>query len=191
MKKLLAGVVLALAVTSAQAAIPGMRGTDHIGVTVPNLKQAVTFFVEVMGCEAFYQLGPFADDQGSWMTENLNVHARAKIDSMQLVRCANGSNLELFEYQAPEQVKQQPKNSDIGGHHLGFYVDDMDKALAYLKANNIQVLGEPKVMTQGPSAGESWVYFLTPWGMQLELVSYPGGKAYEKSSATKLFSPKG
>lgn len=40
--------------------LPGLRGADHIGFTVPDLEQAVQFFVEVIGCEAFYPLGPFA-----------------------------------------------------------------------------------------------------------------------------------
>jgi len=34
-------------------------------------------------------------------------------------------------------------------------------------------------MSEGASAGLTWVYFLSPWGMQLELVSYPNGKAYQ------------
>ena len=41
------------------------------------------------------------------------------------------------------------------------------------------VLGEPTAST-GPHAGQRWVYFLAPWGMQFELVSYPGGKAFDR-----------
>lgn len=182
-------VGLSMAVT-AQASIPTMKGTDHIGITVPNLSQAVSFFVDVIGCEAFYQLGPFADPKGKWMQENLNVHPRAKIQKMQLVRCGNGSNLELFEYESPDQDKSLVKNSDIGGHHVAFYVDDIEKAVSYLKSNDISVQGDIHMMDSGPSAGESWVYFTSPWGMQLELVSYPQGKAYEKNSKSRLFSPK-
>ena len=52
------------------------------------------------------------------------------------------------------------------------------------------VLGEPTCMTEGPTAGESWVYFLAPWGMQLELVSYPKGKAYSRQSPVALFDPR-
>jgi glyoxylase I family protein len=33
------------------------------------------------------------------------------------------------------------------------------------------------------------VYFLSPWGMQFELVSFPNGKAYEKDSPVKLWHP--
>ena len=33
-------------------------------------------------------------------------------------------------------------------------------------------------MNEGPSAGLRWVYFVSPWGMTMELVSYPRGMAY-------------
>lgn len=190
MKKMILSIALSLGIAGvAQAEIPNMKGPDHIGFTVPDINQAVNFFVDVIGCEAFYQLGPFADGKGNWMKDNLNVHPRAEIPAIRLLRCGNGSNLEVFEYSAPDQDTVQPKNSDIGGHHLAFYVGDMDAAVAYLKALGLEVLGDPKVMTSGPSAGESWVYFQSTWGMQLELVSYPEGKAYEKDTSRRLFSP--
>lgn len=102
-----------------------------------------------------------------------------------------GSNLEIFEYASNiERNLKAPGNADIGGHHLAFYVDDMAAAVAYLKGQGIEVLGEPTRMTEGPTAGESWVYFLAPWGMQLELVSYPQGKAYARHSPVGLFDPR-
>jgi glyoxylase I family protein len=39
------------------------------------------------------------------------------------------------------------------------------------------VLGEPTA-SKNASEGQRWVYFLSPWGMQFELVSYPGGKRW-------------
>ncbi|MEF1308343.1 VOC family protein, partial [Vibrio owensii] len=100
-------------------------------------------------------------------------------------------NLEIFEYADNiERRYEAPNNADIGGHHLAFYVDDMDAAVAYLKEQGIKVLGEPSVMIDGPTAGESWVYFMSPWGMQLELVSYPNGKAYQRNSSVALFDPR-
>lgn len=168
--------------------LPGLRGTDHIGFTVPDLDEAVDFFVSVIGCEAFYDLGPFrADDD--WMERQLNVHPRTVMRRLKFLRCRHGSNFEIFEYEAPDQNTAQPKNSDIGGHHLAFYVDNMDAALAYLKDKGVRILGEPVVRTQGPSAGQTWVYFLTPWGMQLELVSFPKGKGYEKDTDRRLWHP--
>lgn len=168
--------------------LPGLLGIEHIGLTVPNIDEAITFFVEVIGCEPFYDLGPFQSDD-NWMEEHLNVHPRTVMKHLKFLRCANGSNLELFEFSAPNQRIEPPKNSDVGGHHLAFYVDDIELALEYLRSNNIQILGEPTVRDSGPSGGQTWVYFLSPWGLQLELVSFPHGKLYEKSYSNKLWHP--
>jgi catechol 2,3-dioxygenase-like lactoylglutathione lyase family enzyme len=168
--------------------LPGLRGTDHIGLTVPDLQEAIDFFVDIIGCEEFYELGPFQFDD-DWMQTQLNVHPRTVMKKLRFLRCKNGSNLELFEYDAPDQNRAQPKNSDVGGHHLAFYVDDFDTALGFLKSKGIRVLGEPTVRTTGPSAGQTWVYFLSPWGLQLELVSYPNGKGYENETSRRLWHP--
>lgn len=169
--------------------LPGLHGTEHIGFTVPDLAQAVDFFVNVIGCEAFYEAGPLQGD-GDWMQVHLNVLPQAVIRKLKFLRCGFGPNFELFEYQAPEQRREPPRNSDVGGHHLAFYVDDIDVAVGYLKAKGVCVLGEPKnSKAGGPADGQRWIYFLAPWGMQLELVSFPQGKAYEKHTARHLWHP--
>ena len=168
--------------------IPGLAGTDHIGFTVPDVEAATRFFVDVIGCTKLFEVGPFiaGDD---WMLKHLNVHPRAVIRSLHMLKCRNGPAFEIFQYEAPDQRTQLPRNSDHGGHHLAFYVTDMDAAVAYLKSRVVQVLGDPSTMTTGASAGLTWVYFLAPWGMQLELVSYPNGMAYEKTSTEIMWSP--
>ena len=173
---------------STQRGIPGLRGAEHVGFTVPDLEQATRFFVDVIGCEYVYSLGPFRDD-GDWMTRHLNVHPRAVVKELRFFRCKHGPNFEIFEYESPDQRSQPPKNSDVGGHHLAFYVDDFDAALTYLRGHGLEILGEPTTRTTGPSGGQTWVYFLTPWGMQLELVSFPNGKAYERESSVRLWHP--
>jgi extradiol dioxygenase family protein len=69
------------------------------------------------------------------------------------------------------------------------YVDDFEVALDYLKNKGIEIMGEPVVRTSGPSGGQTWVYFKSPWGMQLELVSFPSGKDYEADYAHQLWHP--
>jgi catechol 2,3-dioxygenase-like lactoylglutathione lyase family enzyme len=164
------------------------RGIEHIGLTVPNLHEAIDFFVNVLGCEPFYDLGPFNSDD-DWMVEHMNVHPRAEVKRLKFLRCKTGPNLELFEYSSPDQNRELPKNSDVGGHHLAFYVDDLDQAVSYLKSKGVKILGEPTRRTEGPSGGQSWVYFLTPWGLSLELVCYPKGKAYEQDYDKRLWHP--
>lgn len=174
--------------SSNSTGLPGLRGTDHIGFTVPDLDQAIAFFIDVIGCEPFYELGPFQSDE-DWMRTHLNIHPRAVMTRLKFLRCRHGSNFEIFEYRSPDQNESQPRNSDVGGHHLAFYVDDMDAAVAYLRARNTRILGEPTVRVGGPNDGQTWVYFLSPWGMQLELVSFPGGKGYERETSARLWHP--
>ncbi len=159
--------------------LPGLSRLDHVGFTVPDLDQASAFLVDVLGCEYLYPLGPFRDDDGDWMAEHLNVHARAVIEQNRFFRCGGQAIFEVFQYTAPDQNPLGPRNSDIGGHHVALYVDDIDAAVAYLREQGVTVLGEPTA-SRGPNEGQRWVYFLAPWGMQFELVSYPEGRAFER-----------
>jgi catechol 2,3-dioxygenase-like lactoylglutathione lyase family enzyme len=164
-------------------AIPGLTGIDHIGVTVPDLAQATRFLVDVLGCEYMYSLGPFVHEDDDWMTRHLDVHPRAVMQELHFFRCGGQAIFEVFQYSAPDQRTSPPRNSDVGGHHVAFYVEDLDEAVEHLHRQGIQVLGEPTAST-GPSEGQRWVYFLAPWGMQFELVSYPHGKAFDHRAAT-------
>lgn len=166
----------------AERGMPGLRRLDHVGVTVPDLAQATAFFCDVLGCEPLYAMGELRRDD-DWMAEHLNVHPRSVLRGLNFLRCADGAHIELFEYQAPDQRPMPPRNTDIGGHHLAFYVDDIDAAAAHLQAHGVRLLGGVKASANGPSAGQRWVYFLTPWDLQCELVSYPHGKAYETSAS--------
>jgi glyoxylase I family protein len=168
--------------------VPGIRGTDHIGFTVPDIEQATEFFVDVLGAELIYSLGPFKSDD-DWMKRQLNVHEDAVIVQNRHFRLGHGSNFEIFHYETPDGQAAQPKNSDIGGHHLAFYVDDLDEAVEHLKSQGVEVLGEP-VNSKGPAEGQRWIYFLAPWGMQLELLSHPMGKKYETEGGTRLWTPR-
>jgi catechol 2,3-dioxygenase-like lactoylglutathione lyase family enzyme len=168
--------------------LPGLRGTDHIGFTVPDLDEADHFFTEIIGCERVYSLGPYEHQDDDWMQEHLGVHPRTVMRRLHFYRCGHGSNFEVFSYDAADGQRRQPRNSDLGGHHLAFYVDDMDAGVAHLKANGIRVLGEP-TRSSNASEGQRWVYFLSPWGMQFELVSFPEGKAYERDAPGLLWHP--
>ena len=76
--------------------IPGLRGHDHTGITVPDVKAATTFFTDVLGCSHAMSFGPFSDDKGTFMKDVVNVNPRAVIDEISMVRCGYGSNIELF-----------------------------------------------------------------------------------------------
>jgi catechol 2,3-dioxygenase-like lactoylglutathione lyase family enzyme len=169
--------------------IPGLRGHDHTGITVPDIKQAIDFFTNVLDCKLAMSFGPFADEKGDFMTQFVNVNPRAVINQITMLRCGYGSNIELFQYTSPDQKNMTPKNSDIGGHHIAFYVDDVKAAKDYLDSKGLKTFIGPFPVNEGPAAGQTITYFLAPWGLQLEIISYPTGMAYEKTSPIKLWSP--
>jgi catechol 2,3-dioxygenase-like lactoylglutathione lyase family enzyme len=171
------------------APVPGLTGIEHIGLTVPDIEAATRFFIDVLAAEPLYDIGPLASAD-DWMANHLAVHPRATIRRLRVLRLANGPVLELFEFTAPDQRTTLPRNSDHGGWHIAFYVEDMDAALAALKAHRCDIQSGPVLMTEGPSEGLSWLYFKAPWGQQLELVSYPGGIAAYKAHARAVWRPR-
>src|ERR1700732_2640399 len=181
---LAAGLLPSLA---SAASIPGLRGHAHTGITVRAGEAATTFLTDVLCCSHAMSFGPFSDDKGTFMKDVVNVNPRAVIDEISMVRCGYCSNNELFKYKSPDQAKTLPKNSDIGGHHIALYVDDIEKAAAYLKSKNVTTMQGPIPVNEGPAAGQSILYFLAPWGLQMELISYPKGMAYEKNAKSVLW----
>lgn len=170
------------------APLTGLRGVEHIGITVPDVDAATAFFVEVLGAEHIYTLGgKSADDD--WMQVRLGVHPRTTIREIHFLRLANGANLELIEY-VPADVQAGPsRNSDIGAVHLALYVDNLDAAAAQLRHRGVNVMGDSAVRSRGAAEGQRWLYFLSPWGLQFELVSFPEGKAYESHGGPLLWHP--
>ncbi|WP_327178108.1 VOC family protein [Streptomyces sp. NBC_01335] len=169
--------------------IPTARSVDHFAFTVPDLDQAIEFFTTTLGGELVYRLDPLVRDD-DWMSVHLDVDPRATTE-IAMLRLGPTSNVELFEYTAPHQNNVPPRNNDVGGHHLAFYVDDVDAAVAYLAGRpGVRILGTPQTMPEdAPNAGDRWIYFLTPWGMQMEVHSVPQDMPYQKETDGRRFGP--
>lgn len=190
--KLIASLVTATALlTSVSAHAAGIRamGVDHFGINVPNLAQAEQFFSSAFGCVPVTHIGPFKLD-GAAADGGAKFAPRADSVVLAMIRCGTGSNIELFEYTNSKGNTEQPRAEDTGGTHIAFYTDDITGAVAYLKSQGITVLGAPITMPSGDTEGETWVHFRSPWGSEMELVSYPNGKGYEKTAKVKLWNPK-
>jgi catechol 2,3-dioxygenase-like lactoylglutathione lyase family enzyme len=162
---------------------------DHFAFTVPRLDEAVDFFISVLGAELAYREGPIADPEGEWMSRHLGVDKDA-VAHLAMLRLGPTSNLELFEYQACRQRTTPPRLVDDGGHYLAFRVDDIEKAAAYLRQWNVEVLGDVQAAaTDAPDVGSRWVYFRAPWGMFLKLQQLPAEMPYQNDTPGRLFGP--
>lgn len=179
--------------TPGETGLPGMLGVDHFGMTVPDITRARQWFERVVGCTAPLRFGPFSDPEGDFMTQLLDVHPRAVIHDINMLRCgANGANVELFEWSSPDQDRTFPLNSDFAGNHLALYAEDIDAAAAAMKqGRGVRPFLGPFPVTEGPAAGQTINYFFpSQVGHHLELISYPDGMAYEETAETPLWSPR-
>jgi catechol 2,3-dioxygenase-like lactoylglutathione lyase family enzyme len=169
--------------------LPGLRGVDHLGITVPDIEQATAFFVDVLGCELLYEREPPRDDSPR---DRLGVPAGSRIQAVRFLRCAKGANIELFEFYSPDQREDFPRPSDVGIQHLAVYVDDLDAAAEHLHRHGVELMSGPNPLP-GPEAGEGnhFIYARTPWGLSVELISYPAPMAYEQHSDTRRWRPGG
>lgn len=131
-----------------------IRRVDHVGLTVPDLDAAVRFLRDAFGCVEAYRIGPFASDD-DWMTQHLGVAPEARIPAIAVLSCGDGARLELFQYEAPDRRREAPRNSDVGGHHVAFYTDDMPAAIDRVRAAGGEVMGAPTVMVAGARPGST------------------------------------
>src|SRR5438477_6907571 len=165
----------------------GLVGADHVGLTVPDIGEAVAWFRNVMGATAPLSFGPIGDPQGTLMQDLLGVDPRAVIDQIAVLRIGHSANIELFQYEAPDQRRTFRRISDWSGHHVAFYVTDIKAAVAYMEAKGVQKFLGPFPLTAGPAAGQTINYFKTPFGTYIELISYPHGMAYQAPAPILLW----
>jgi methylmalonyl-CoA/ethylmalonyl-CoA epimerase len=96
---------------------------DHLGIAVPSLAEAV----------------------GSWEALGFRVDETHDVPS-EKVRAAflpvGESRLELLEPTDPSSVIARFLEKRTGLHHVCFLVDDLDQALAEMKARGVPVLDE-------------------------------------------------
>jgi catechol 2,3-dioxygenase-like lactoylglutathione lyase family enzyme len=168
--------------------LPTAKGLDHYAFACPRLDDAVQFFCEVLGGQVVmeHDLRP---EGSTWMKDQLGVDQGATAKLAQL-RLGPVTNVELWEYEAPGRRETPPRIFDWGGHHLAFFVDDVETALTYLREQSgVTILGDPVRVDDGPNAGESWIYFQSPWGLTMELLSAPDGMPYEMDTSARRFGP--
>jgi len=169
--------------------IPGARNVDHIGVSVPNLDQAISFFRDVLGATFLFRFdeGPGTDNPAD-LEKTLGVDPTSKL-RIAMMRLGPSLNLELMEYRTPGQNCSVPKNSDVDVPHIAFWVEDMEVAAKYLAKHGCPLLAGPFQSDQGPRTGQQIRYFSAPWGIALELLYRPDHMPYEKETQSRLFGP--
>ena len=141
---------------------------DYVRMSVPDMRQAVDFFSDVMNCEVVNAaLAP---------ATGRSAAAPAGSAESALMNCAHGIIVEL---------RAGPATVSPGGSasSVAFVTNDAVAATAWLRRKHIAVLGTPAVVHSGPNAGKLAVNFLSPWGQPLQLI---GPAADDPAASARL-----
>ncbi|HEV7123407.1 MAG TPA: VOC family protein [Rhodanobacter sp.] len=132
---------------------PGVRAATlhdngYASVGVPNLRQAVKFFQDVLDCRVI----------GSPSMSSVQTTSAPR-----LLSCDAGSIIELFAI-PPSSAPTAPAQP------LQFVSADVRHADKWLRRQGARVSGAPHRLTFGPLAGRMVLDFVAPWGLRLQLV---------------------
>ncbi|TAM66558.1 MAG: hypothetical protein EPN48_15985 [Microbacteriaceae bacterium] len=147
---------------------------DHVGIVVPSLGQAVGFFTDVFGARVVFRMDRFLDETG----ESVARMGASRGASFALAMLEiDGKRLELLQWWPCVDVddgSQKPVPNRGGAVHLAIEVPDVQAAIDRLRElPDVTVLSNALTFTDGPTPGLTNAFFLTPWGLMIELVSWP------------------
>lgn len=144
---------------------------DHVGFSVPNLEEAVSFFVRAFGAEELYRSRRVGE--GEFMVDTFDAPPDSSFE-LAMLRLPPNINVELFQWTGatPAAILPPPLYA-VGGHHLCLYAEDIEVAYSHLAGlPGVRMLGGIKTVPPGsPVAGTRWTYLVSPWGLHIELVN--------------------
>lgn len=132
------------------------KNIDHIGIAVSNIQESLSFWQAALGIEP----------------QGIEEIADRKLRTAFLP--VGDTNIELLEATGAEStIAKFIEKRGEGLHHIAIRVDDIDAALAELKAKGVQLIDE----TPRNGAGGARIAFVSPrstHGVLLELCERKG-----------------
>jgi catechol 2,3-dioxygenase-like lactoylglutathione lyase family enzyme len=142
-----------------------IESTDHTGITVSSLDEALSFWSGVMGFEHLYT---WDFDRGSFLEELVGVKAAAARIAMVT---GPGHLIELLEYRSPnDRQVMKPRSCDVGSVHVAFRVENIDALLVRIAAAGWKALSKVQRVEAGERGGLRLVYVRGPDGVTLEFL---------------------
>ena len=167
-------------------------GIEHVGITVPDICTATTFFERAFGAQLVYDGLKRSDAplRGPKLERSLGLAPKTSVRAARLIRLGDGANLELFEMDSDQQ-RPPPRPSDFGVQHIAVFTDDIQAdAERFVSAGGI-LLDSPAnslfPLEQAPDNRSC--YGRTPWGQIIELISYTH-LPYERETRLRRWHPR-
>lgn len=125
--------------------IPRINRIHHIAIICSDYTKSRHFYTKVLGFVVLREV--YREERRSW-----------KLD----LKVGENYQIELFSF--PEPTPRPSRPEAAGLRHLAFEVDDIDEAIAAIKANDIAV--EPIRVDE--YTGKRFTFFADPDGLPIE-----------------------
>ena len=122
-------------------------GIHHVAIICSDYQKSKKFYVEVLGFEII---------QETYRSERNSYKLDLQVGN-------SGEQIELFSFPNPPKRVNRPEA--CGLRHLAFVVDNLDRSVAQLKAQNIAV----EEIRVDELTGKRFTFFADPDGLPLEL----------------------
>ena len=123
-----------------------VSGIHHIAIICSDYQISKQFYTNVLGFEVEREV--FREARNSW-----------KLD----LKVAGKYQIELFSFPSPAPRPSRPEAAGL--RHLAFEVNDLEEAILFLSAKNVQT--EPIRVDE--FTGKRFTFFADPDGLPLEL----------------------
>lgn len=139
---------------------------DHVGMVVPDLPEAVSFYRTLFG-RSILDSGEWRGQNADYVADMLGLPHGMELEAAFFQVPHSNAILELIKYSGVEQAVIEPHATDIGAVHVGFYVDSVRDTLTRLA---LPVTGSVTDIPYGPSQGGRTAYLKAPAGVNLQLM---------------------
>jgi methylmalonyl-CoA/ethylmalonyl-CoA epimerase len=141
-------------------ALPGLLGLDHVGIAVPDLDQAISFYRDQLGMQVTHR------------EDNLDQQVAEVMLTTSPIGPASNQLQLLMPLTESSVLNRFLMRRGSGLHHVAYAVSDVRSASTILRHCGVRVLYDaPRVGTRG-----SQINFVHPkdtGGVLLELVEHP------------------
>jgi catechol 2,3-dioxygenase-like lactoylglutathione lyase family enzyme len=152
--------------------LPGVIGVHHIGVSVPDLEKARAFYLGILG--AVEEVEPLTWNDNPFIDKVVGLEGSA---ARQFFCRLGNVQIEVFEYSAPKQAKQDPRRgvNEYGYTHIALQVEDIAAVHERIVAAGLPVHTPPELSTitvgdDGSKQGYSGTYCRDFFGNVFEIL---------------------
>ncbi len=122
---------------------------DHIEILPGDLERSLKFYTEILGFKVNWRFKP----------------VNAPIEEIVFIELG-GTQIELFSYKGPAAPPSAGEQWQVGPRRIGLLVEDMDKAVEYLKSRGVEISSGPRTTGEDLKLAE----IKDPDGLAIELI---------------------